>query len=294
LAAIAFQNILITENKSIKSNKMNTTFKKYLKSALILSIAFLGACSGGAKKNDPNHIIVGVESGPEYTIAQVAQKVAKEKYNLDVELVQFNDYVMPNEALNQGDIDVNAFQNKPYLDVQAKQRGYKFAIVGNTFVYPIAGYSRKIKSLKELKNESTVIIPNDPTNSGRSLLLLQTAGLIKLKAGVGLLPTLNDVEDNPKHLKILELEAPQLPRSLDDANVSIAIINNTFAAPIGLVSTRDGLFIEDSKSPYVNAIVAREDNKNEDKVKRFVKAYQSSEVEEAAKVAFKGSAIKGW
>jgi len=273
---------------------MTVNTSKIFGLVLAITIATISACSSGKKKSDPNHLVVGVESGPEYSIAQVAQKVAKEKYNLDVELVQFNDYVMPNEALHQGDIDLNAFQNKPYLDVQAKQRGYKFAIVGNTFVYPLAGYSRKIKSIKELKDESTVIIPNDPTNGGRSLLLLQTAGLIKLKTGVGLLPTLNDVVDNPKKLRILELEAPQLPRSLDDANVSIAIINNTFAAPVGLVSTRDGLFIEDSKSPYVNVIVAREENKNEDKVNRFVQAYQSPEVEDAAKTAFKGSAVKGW
>jgi len=274
--------------------KMNTTIKTLFKSAFLVSATLIMACSGSEKKNDQNHIIVGVESGPEFNIAQVAQKVAKEKYNLEVELVQFNDYVMPNEALHQKDIDVNAFQNKPYLDVQAKQRGYKFAIVGNTFVYPIAGYSRKIKSVKELKDGSTIIIPNDPTNSGRALLLLQSAGLITLKADVGLLPTLNDVVANPKKLRILELEAPQLPRALDDADVSIAVINNTFAAPIGLVSTRDGLFIEDAKSPYVNAIVSRADNQNEDKVKRFVKAYQSAEVEAAAKEAFKGSAIKGW
>ncbi len=273
---------------------MNKNLKNIFQSALVLSATFLYACGGGAKNSDPNHIKVGVESGPEYTIAEVAKKVAKEKYNLDVELVQFNDYVMPNEALHQKDIDVNAYQNKPYLDVQSKQRGYKFAIVGNTFVYPIAGYSKKIKSLNELKDGSTVIIPNDPTNRGRSLLLLQTAGLITVKPGTGLLPTLNDVASNPKKLRILELEAPQLPRALDDADVSIAVINNTFAAPVGLVSTRDGLFIEDSKSPYVNAIVAREDNKDEDKVKRFVKAYQSPEVEEAAKEAFKGGAIKGW
>ncbi|WP_443945917.1 methionine ABC transporter substrate-binding lipoprotein MetQ [Pedobacter sp. AW1-32] len=263
-------------------------------STVILAIAMLiGAC-GNDRKNDPNHLLVGVETGPEYTVAQVAQRVAKEKYNLEVKLVQFSDYVMPNESLSQGDIDVNAFQNKPYLDVQAKQRGYKFAIVGNTFVYPIAAYSKKIKKLDELKAESTIIIPNDPTNSGRSLLLLQSAGLIKLKADVGLLPTLNDVVENPKKLKILELEAPQLPRALDDANVTIAVINNTFAAPVGLISTRDGLFVEDANSPYVNAIVAREDNKNEEKVKKFVKAYQSAEVEQAAKEAFKGSAIKGW
>ncbi|SDR87768.1 D-methionine transport system substrate-binding protein [Mucilaginibacter mallensis] len=254
----------------------------------------LSACGRKTQPNNSNHIKVGVESGPEYTVAQAAQKVAKEKYGLDVDLVQFNDYVMPNEALSQGDIDLNVFQNKPYLDVQAKQRGYKFAILGNTFVYPLAGYSGKIKSITELKDGSTIIIPNDPTNSGRSLLLLQKAGLVKLKDNVGLLPTVNDIVANPKSLKILELEAPQLPRALDDQKVTIAIINNTFAGPAGLVAKRDGLFVEDEKSPYVNIIVSREDNKDQDNVKKFVKSYQSPEVAAAAEIAFKGGAIKGW
>jgi D-methionine transport system substrate-binding protein len=260
---------------------------------LIVSTTFLG-CGNNKKNNDPNHIIVGVESGPEYKIAQAAQQVAKKKFNLDVELVQFNDYVMPNEALHQGDIDVNAYQNKPYLDIQAKQRGYHFAIVGNTFVYPLAGYSKKIKSINELKDESTIIIPNDPTNSGRALLLLQTAGLLKLNPASGMFPTLNDITSNPKKIKILEMEAPQLPRALDDQNVAVAVINATFATPIGLNAQRDGIFVEDKSSPYVNAVVSREDNKNEEKVKNFVKAYQSREVEQAAKLAFKGGAIKGW
>ncbi len=255
---------------------------------------FLFSCGQGDHKSDPNHIKVGVESGPEYVVAQAAQRLAKEKYSLDVELVQFNDYVMPNEALRQKDIDVNVFQNKPFLDVQAKQRGYRFAILGNTFVYPLAGYSRKIKSLDQLKDGSTIIIPNDPTNAGRALLLLQKAGLLTLKDGVGLLPTLNDVVSNPKNLSILELEAPQLPRSLDDPKVSIAIINNTFAGPAGLVARRDGIFVEDEKSPYVNIIVSREDNQGEEKVRNFVKSYQSAEVEQAAATAFKGGAIKGW
>jgi len=254
----------------------------------------LSACGSKSQPNNTNHIKVGVESGPEYIVAQAAQKVAKEKYGLDVELVQFNDYVIPNEALRQGDIDLNVFQNKPYLDVQVKQRGYKFAILGNTFVYPLAGYSRKIKNIAELKDGSTIIIPNDPTNSGRSLLLLQKTGLLKLRDNVGLLPTVNDIISNPKGLKILELEAPQLPRALDDQKVTIAIINNTFAGPAGLVAKRDGLFIEDEKSPYVNIIVSRDDNKDQDNVKRFVKAYQSPEVAEAAEIAFKGGAIKGW
>lgn len=272
--------------------------KKYKISIAAFSIALaLGSitgCGGGSKSNNPNHIKVGVESGPEYTVAQAAQKVAKDKYGLDVELIQFNDYVMPNEALHQGDLDVNAFQTRPYLDVQSKQRGYKFAIVGTTFVYPLAGYSKKIKSVSELKDGNTIIIPNDPTNGGRALLLLQKAGLIKLKSGADLLTTVSDIVENPKNLKIMELEAPQLPRALDDQNVTIAVINNTFAAPIGLVANRDGLFVEDKNSPHVNIIVSREDNKDQEKVKNFVKAYQSVEVEKAAEKAFKGGAIKGW
>ena len=126
------------------------------------------------------------------------------------------------------------------------------------------------------------------------LLLLQKYGLVKLKEGVGLLPKVIDITDNPKNLKILELEAPQLPRTLDDANVTLAIINNNFAGKAGLISTRDGLLIEDKNSPYVNLIVAREDNRNEEKVKKYVKAYQSKEVEEAAARIFQGGAIKGW
>ena len=261
--------------------------------AVIASVT-LFSCGGGAKKNDPNHIKVGVESGPEYAVAQAAQKVAKEKFGLEVELVQFNDFVMPNEALSQGDLDVNVFQNKPYLDVQTKQRGYKFAIQGNTFVFPLAGYSKKIKKIEELKEGNTIIIPNDPTNGGRALLLLQKAGLLKLKDGVGLLPTVNDIIENPKKIKILELEAPQLPRALDDQNVTIAVINNTFATSVGLIADRDGLIVEDKKSPYVNIIVSREDNKDDEKIKKFVKAFQSDEVAEAAAKIFKGGAVKGW
>lgn len=200
--------------------------------------------------------------GAEQQVAEVAQKVAKDKYGTDVELVTFNDYVLPNEALSKGDIDANAFQHKPYLDQQLKDRGYKLVAVGNTFVYPIAGYSKKIKSLDELQDGSQVAVPNDPTNLGRSLLLLQKVGLIKLKDGVGLLPTVLDVVENPKNLKIVELEAPQLPRSLDDAQIALAVINTTYASQIGLTPAKDGIFVEDKDSPYVNLIVTREDNKD--------------------------------
>jgi len=261
--------------------------------AVALFAILIAAC-GSPRNEDPNYIKVGVQSGPELALAQAAQEVAKDRFGLEVELVSFNDYVLPNEALHQGDIDANVFQNKPYLDVQAAQRGYEFAIVGNTFIFPLAGYSKKIKDIDELQDGNTVIIPNDPTNGGRALLLLQDAGLLTLKPDVGLLPTVNDIVSNPKNLKIMELEAPQLPRALDDRNVTIAVINNTFATPNGLIATRDGLFVEGKDSPYVNLVVAREDNKDEEKIRKFVQAYQSEEVAAAAEREFKGGAIKGW
>lgn len=237
---------------------------------------------------------VGVQAGPELKLAEEAKKVAKEKFNLEVELITFNDYVMPNEALQQKDIDINVFQTKPYLDGQSENRGYDFAIVGNTFIYPMAGYSKKIKAISELKNENTVVIPNDPTNLGRALLLLQQSGLIKLKEDVGLLATKQDIIENKLNLNILELEAPQLPRTLDDATVSMAIINNNFAASHNLMAKHDGIIVENSSSPYVNIIVSRQDNKNDQKVLDFTKAYQSDQVDAVAEQVFKGGAIRGW
>lgn len=171
-------------------------------------------------------------AGAEAQVAEVAAKVAKEKYNLDVELVTFTDYVTPNAALDDGSIDANAFQHKPYLDKQIADRGYKLAIVGNTFVYPIAGYSKQIKSVDELQDGARIAVPNDPTNLGRSLLLLQQQGLLKLREDVGLLATVRDIVENPKKLEILELDAAQLPRSLDD--VALSIINTTYASSINL------------------------------------------------------------
>jgi D-methionine transport system substrate-binding protein len=255
--------------------------------------AVLFLSCGGSRGNRPDYIRVGVESGPEYIVAQAAQKVAGEKFGLEVELVQFNDYIMPNTALHQKDIDVNVFQTRPFLEEQSGQRGYQFAIVGNTFVYPMAVYSRKIKTLDELADGSTVVIPNDATNEGRSLLLLEKAGLIKLKPGRGYAPRLVDITENPRRLDILELEAPQLPRALDDGNVSLAVINNSFAVKAGLFLS-DGVFAEDKESPYVNLIVARQDNKDEEKVRKFVQAYQSEEVLQTAVREFKEGAIKGW
>ena len=151
---------------------------------------------------------------------------------------------------------------------------------------------RSIKNLSELKTAAQVAVPNDPTNLGRALLLLEKQGLIKLKKDAGLSATVLDIVENSKQLKIVELEAAQLPRSLED--VDLAVINTVYASQIDLLPTRDGLFVEDKQSPYVNLIVAREENQNEQKVKQFVQAYQSDEVYNAAAELFNGGVVKGW
>jgi D-methionine transport system substrate-binding protein len=271
---------------------MSFNFKTFAAVGTLIGTLALVGCD--QKEKDPNHIKVGVIVGAEQQVAEVAKQVAKDKYSLDVELVTFNDYVLPNEALSKGDIDVNAFQHMPYLDQQIKERGYKLTPVGNTFVYPIAGYSKKIKFLDELQNSAQVAIPNDPTNLGRALLLLQKVGLVKLKEGTGLLPNSLDVVESPKNIKLVELDGPQLPRSLDDQQIALAVINTTYASQINLTPEKDGIFVEDKDSDYVNIIVAREDNKDAENVKKFVQAYQSDEVNAAANKIFNGGTVKGW
>ncbi|MGF1907962.1 MetQ/NlpA family lipoprotein [Vibrio kasasachensis] len=269
---------------------MKFSLKSLLAIAVASSALVLSGC--GEKEVDTSKIKVGVMAGAEEQVAEVAVKVAKEKFGLEVELIIFSDYVTPNAALDDGSIDINAFQHKPYLDQQIADRGYKLAIAGNTFVYPIAGYSKQVKSVEEIQDGSRIAVPNDPTNLGRSLLLLEQQGLLKLREDIGLLATVRDIVENPKNITIVELDAAQLPRSLDD--VTLAVINNTYASSIDLTPQRDGIFVEDKESPYVNIIVAREDNLNAENVTNFVKAYQSEEVYTAASEIFKGGVAKGW
>ncbi|EMQ2877441.1 MetQ/NlpA family lipoprotein [Vibrio navarrensis] len=269
---------------------MKFSLKGLLTIAAAASALILSGC--GEKAADNSKIKVGVMAGAEAQVAEVAAKVAKEKYGLDVELVTFTDYVTPNAALDDGSIDVNAFQHKPYLDQQIADRGYKLTIAGNTFVYPIAGYSKQVKSVAEIQDGARIAVPNDPTNLGRSLLLLEQQGLIKLRDKVGLLATVRDIVGNPKNLTILELDAAQLPRSLDD--VALSIINTTYASSINLTPQKDGVFVEDKESPYVNLIVARQNNVQAENVQNFVKAYQTEEVYKAASEIFQGGVVKGW
>ncbi|PKF49154.1 MetQ/NlpA family lipoprotein [Enterovibrio nigricans] len=271
---------------------MNFTLKKIATVVGLASVLALTGCGKEEQTVDLSKVKIGVIAGAEEQVAEVAAKIAKEKYGLDVELVTFSDYVTPNAALEEGSIDANAFQHKPYLDQQITDRGYKFEIAGNTLVYPIAGYSNKVTSVDQIEDGAQIAVPNDPTNLGRSLLLLEKQGLIEVKDEAGLGATVLDIISNPKNLDIVELEAAQLPRSLDD--VTLAIINNTFASSINLTPEKDGIFVEDKESPYVNLIVARADNVKAQNVQQFVQAYQTDEVYNAAAEVFDGGIVKGW
>ena len=232
-------------------------------------------------------------AGPEHEVAEIAAKVAKEKYNLDVEYVLFNDYALPNTAVSKGDLDANAMQHKPYLDKDSQAKGLNnLVIVGNTFVYPLAGYSKKIKSVNELQDGAVVAVPNDPSNLARALILLEKQGLIKLKDATNLFSTSMDIIENPKHLQIKEVDTSVAARALDD--VDLAVVNNNYAGQVGLNAQDHGVFVEDKDSPYVNIIVARTDNKDSKAIQDFLKAYQTPEVEQEAKKHFKDGVVKGW
>lgn len=260
---------------------------------LAFTVVVLSGCgkqaSAPAVSDKP--LKVGVTAGPHAEIMDVVKKVA-EKDGLKIEIVEFNDYVQPNVALSQGDIDANSFQHQPYLDNMVKDRQYDIVVVTKTVIFPMAIYSKKVKSLNELNPGATIAIPNDPTNGGRALLLLERQGLLKLKAGVGLKATAADIAENPKNFKVKELDAAQVPRSLED--VELAAINTNYAITAGLVPNKDSLAIEDGNSPYANIIAVKAKDKDNPMIAKFIKAYQSEEVKKFVNEHFKGSVIVAW
>jgi D-methionine transport system substrate-binding protein len=236
-------------------------------------------------------IKLGVDGGPHTEIAEVVQKIAAEK-GLEIEIVTFQDYVMPNAALADKEIDVNSFQHLPYLENMMKDRGYKLVSIGNTVLMPMAAYSKRIESLDELKDGATVTIPNDPSNGGRALLLIAAQGLIELDPASGILPTVLDITKNDRGLKFIELDAAQLPRALDDSDISV--INTNYAVEVGMVPARDGLFVESKDSPYVNIIVVREGEEDRPEFKILIESYNNDEVRDFVDERYKGALIAGW
>jgi D-methionine transport system substrate-binding protein len=262
--------------------------KRNLRSVIAVALALVGLARPAAAADV---IRLGVENGPHAEIAEVVKKrLAKD--GIEVKIFEFTDYTRPNPALDQGDLDANSFQHQPYLDQQVKDRGYKLVGVAKSVVFPMGVYSKKLKSLSQLPQGGKIAIPNDPSNGGRALLLLQGQGILKLDPGAGITPSVLDVVENKKNVKIIEADAAQLANFLPD--VDAAVINTNFAIQGKLDPAKDAIARESKDSPYVNLIVVRQADKGKPWVQKLVAAYHSAEVRRLIDTKWPGIVVPGF
>ena len=245
-------------------------------------------------KAEPVTIKIGVVGENNEQWEPVKAALAKE--NITLELVKFADYSLPNQALADGEIDLNAFQHYAFLNNEIKTKGLKLTAIGESIIAPLGLYSKKIKSVSELKEGDKIAIPNDATNGGRSLKVLESAGLIKVNPDAGYVPTLKDITENPLKLEFYEVEAAQTSSLLPD--VAAAIINGGHAVDAGYFPQTDAIYLETvvqgSDNPYINIIVARTDDKNKELYKKVVDLFRTDEVAEVIKTVYKGAYIPTW
>ncbi|WP_455790747.1 MetQ/NlpA family ABC transporter substrate-binding protein [Clostridium butyricum] len=261
----------------------------------VLAIGLIG-CGGtgsngsGADSKDDKVIKIGVTPKPHKEIVDAAVPLL-EKEGYKVEITEFNDYVQPNTAVEEGSLDVNFFQHTPYLNEQVQSRGLHLKSVAAIHLEPMGLYSKKITSLDELKDGSTIAVPNDPSNEARALKLLAANGLIKIKDGELVTPA--DIAENPKNLQFSELEAAAVPRAVDD--VDAAVINGNYAIEAGFDPTTNAIVKEDKDSeaakPYANIVVVKEGNENLEKIQALIKALTSDEVRDFINKEYNGAVI---
>ncbi|WP_034869239.1 MetQ/NlpA family ABC transporter substrate-binding protein [Clostridium lundense] len=261
----------------------------------LLAITSLTACGEKKTSTKPKSgkqvIKIGVTGDDHKLWDNIKTRLAKE--NIELKIITFSDYIRPNMALSEGELDANAFQTIAYFNKFKEDHKLDLTSLGYTLLAPMGIYSDKLKNIKDLKDNGKVAIPNDPTNGGRALLLLQSAGLIKLKDNPGITPTVKDIVANPKNLKISELVATQIPRSIKD--VDIAAINNGVAVDANYSPLKDSIYIEDTKNPdtknYFNIIAVRTKDKNNPALKKLLEIYQGEETKKLISDIYKDSAI---
>ena len=270
---------------------------KKILSLLLATALFLVACGNknenkgstssqsGAAKTEK--LIVGARPIPHAELLNLVKDDLK-KEGIELEVVEFNDYIQPNKALADKSIDANFFQHVPYMEDFGKKNHIDMVAVGNIHLEPMALYSKKIKNVNDLKNGDTLIIPNDPTNGGRALILLDKAGIIKLKDNKNLSATPADIVQNPKNLKIVTMSNEQIAPRLDE--VAGAIINSNFAID-AKVTKNEIILIEGKDSPYVNVVTVLKENQNDERVKKLVKALQSEKVKKYIEEKYDGRVI---
>ncbi|MFZ4968450.1 MetQ/NlpA family ABC transporter substrate-binding protein [Pseudomonas gingeri] len=256
--------------------------KKVLLFTALAAALTAGLAQAGEK------LVVAATPIPHAEILELIKPTLK-KEGVDLEIKVFTDYVQPNTQVAEKHLDANYFQTKPYLDNFNKGKGTNLVTVIGVHVEPFGGYSKKVKSLDELKDGATIAIPNEGSNAGRALLLLQSKGLIELKDPKNALSTPKDIAKNPRHFKFKELESALLPRVLDQ--VDLDLINTNYALEAGLNPAKDALLIEGADSPYVNFLVARPDNKDSDAIQKLAKALTSPEVKAFIDSKYKGAVL---
>lgn len=263
---------------------------KNLFTAALVGLSLAGASVSYAEES--NEIKLGVVGEHNEAWENVAKRLKSEGVNLT--LVKFADYTLPNRALNDGEIDLNAFQHVAFLNADVESHDYKIEPIANTIISPLGLYSKKVKNVNELKEGDTIAIPNDPTNGGRALKVLELAGLIKLDPSKGYIPTVRDITENPKNIQIYEVDAGNTPSLLPD--VAAAIINANYAVDNDLNPTTDPIFSDgvgkvDENNPYINVIAARSDNKDNPLFKKVIAAYQTKETAEIIKELYHGGEV---
>lgn len=269
--------------------------------SLILSLALVLAIASGCSQAAPAQpagqepqeqkdivLKVGATPVPHSEILEFVSPLL-EKEHIKLEIIEFQDYVQPNTALADKELDANFFQHKPYLDNFVKERSLDLVSIGGVHVEPLGLYSKTVKNISELKEGSTIAIPNDATNGARALLLLQSNGIIKLKDGAGIEATEKDIAENPKNLKIQPAEAAQLPRVLED--VDAAVINTNYALPAGLNPSKDALVIEGKDSPYANIIAIRKGDENRPELKKLIEVLNSEDVKKFLEEKYNGAIV---
>lgn len=268
--------------------------KKLLVALLALvSLAVVAAGCGGDDKKAASEdkkvtLKVGATAVPHAEILNDI-KPALAKEGVDLQIVEFSDYVKPNLALNDKELDANFFQHEPYLDTFVSERKLALVSAGKVHIEPMGIYSKTIKNLQDIPNGAKIAIPNDPSNGGRALALLESAKLLKLKDGVGVKATVGDITQNDKKLQIVEIEAALLPRSMDDTDLSV--INSNFAMEAKLNPVKDSLFTEPKESPYANIVAVRKGDESRPEIQKLMKALQSPEVKKFIEEKYKGAVV---
>ena len=261
--------------------------------ALVTAAAFVSGCgsnapAGGTETTKNTVVTVAATPVPHSEILnEIKPLLAKE--GIDLKIIEFTDYVKPNLALADKEVDATFHQHLPFLEKFNAEHNTNLISAGNVHIEPMGVYSHKIKTLSDLSLKAKVAIPNDPSNGGRALLILQAAGLIKLKDGGTVSSTVQDITDNPKQLQFSELDAAQVPRAIDD--VDIAVINTNFALEAGLNPLKDSLFLEAKDSPYANILAIRAGDESRPEIQKLLKALQSPEVKKFIEDKYKGAIL---